>query len=927
MIFKKLFKSQPKWQHDDVQVRLEALAALNVSNDQDREIIEKLAFEDGSDKVRLAGLGKLNDFDTWNKAFNKDKSSLVKKKAEEQIRKGLLGEADFSLDDTIRLHYIDNCNKSALLEELAINDKDEKVRFKLLQRLNKPTLLLQSMQDGSDWLKEQLIANIDELPVLEKLRKKAASGAQQLLDDKINAIKTAIEKPKALQKDVNLMLAKLNALKDKHDFVDMQARREQLNQQWADFKQEFALFTDEQAIEFTKKYDKISHSLDNLMAPLQQKWEQQQAEQADIAEKSANKLSADERIKAIETKLTEALVNHADDNEQTFKDELSALRQHINELNLADLDKKQFIARLEKLHNKVEQIPQIAECINQAMTIVKQFDTLALPEDAEQLAQVNDDYQQIKKDWQANKRKLDMPMPDSIANGYAQLDQKWRTAIDPIVKAQNQHFNDARKGLTELRHLVGGGKFRRAFGLFKKVSFMIETMSESQRSRLSRDYETIKGKIEDLADWQEYIATPRKQQLLEQMLELAQNPVQSPQEQAQKVKFTRQMFNSLGRGKDEADSEINEQFNQACEQAFEVCRLYYAEQDAIRKRNYDAKLAVCEQLAQDAKMLEQDPVPWQKIESALASARKAFKGAGDVDREKITEINDKFYALFNPMQKQLRAFHSENATLKEQLVDRAKALLEIEDVFDATNELKNLQQKWKSIGFAGNKADSAIWKKFRQINDQVFSARDTAKNERTEAEQTKVAELNEQLAPLSADIDNAQAVNELTKLSDTLRTIGQGVRDLGKGAQGKLTATIKQLEKAISGRKKSLIEAQHKARYEALFNQFALLSTGNDLDDEIVLEGQWANVLKSMPDTADSQHRMDLTIQLEIVAGVESPKADAERRKNIQLELLSAKMNGGELRAQDALLKDWIALGRLDSQDNPLFDRVKALYL
>ena len=932
MIFKKLFKSQPKWQHDDMQVRLTALQELDAAKQQDREIIEKLAFEDASEKVRLTGLSQLNDFELWNKALQKDKSSLVKKKAEEQVRNGLLGKADFSVDETIRQHYIDNCNKSSLLEELAVKDKDEKIRLKLLQRLNKPSLLLQSMQDGSDWLKQQLIENIDELPVLEKLRKKASnvggnSGAASILDDKINAIKAALEKPKALQKDVNLMLAKLNALKDKHDIVDMEQRREQLNGQWQAFKQDFNLFSEEQVIEFTKKYDKISHSLDNLMAPLKQKWQEQQAKQAEEQEKSANKSAVEDKIKAIAAQLTEALINHSDDNEQTFKEELTAVRQHIDEVNLAAGDKTHFIAEIEKLYGKVAQIPQIAECVNTAMTLVKQLDALALPEDTEQLAQVYGDYQAIKKQWQENERKLDMTMPDSIATGYRQLVEKWQQTIEPMQKEQQQNFNDAKKGLSDLRYLVGGGKYRRAFGLFKKVTFLYESLNESQQSRLSRDYESTKAKIEDLADWQEYIATPRKQQLLEQMQELAENPVQSPQEQAQKVKFTRQMFNSLGRANDDSDKEVNEQFNIACEKAFEVCRVYYAEQEAIRKRNYEEKLLVCEQLEQSAKLLEEDPVPWQKIESALATARKAFKEAGDVDREKITEVNDKFYGLFNPIQKQLKDYHGENATLKEQLIDKAKALLEMEDVFAATNELKNLQKRWKDIGFAGNKADSAIWKKFRQINDQVFAARDEVKNERTQAEQAKVTELTEQLEPLADSIKSAKAVSDLNPLSEQLNTVRQSIKELGKASQGKLNAAIKPLEKAINDTKNQLVAAKQKARYEALFSQFALVSSGSELDSEIVLEGQWAQLLKGIPEVADQDKRIDLTIQLEIVAGVESPKADAERRKNIQMELLSAKMNGGALQEKDALLKDWIALGRLESQDDPLFDRVKALYL
>ena len=932
MIFKKLFRplTQPKWQHKDPEVRIKALEELSVEQSKHKTILHELAFNDPSEKVRKLTLERLNDFSLWWQASKSEKNERVKKLAEDNIRKGLLGNADFEIEDNVKTQFIDQCKKGTLLEELALKDKSDETRFKLLSKLNKNNLFQQSLQDKgtSEWLKEQIIGRIDELPILEKLLKKADGGLKSVLTSKIDGIKSAIEKPLKLKKDVALMLAKLNALKDKMDIEDIEARHAQLTLEWETLKESFTLLAENEVAEYQAKYDKISKSLNTIVAPLKEKWAQQQAIKADELEKTQNKAAITERLSAVEAQVTHAVSEQSEaGDEQDYAAPLKQIRQDLTQLNLNQNDKNEFIRQIEQFHQKIDQIPLITQCIAQATALIDELSAVAIPTNADELKDVNPTYKAWQQRWRDNQSKMGLAFPASINEAYKQLNTQWREATTPIQKEQDQLFTQARKSLSDLRYLLSSGKYRRAFGLFKKVSFLNEQLNEWQQSKISRDFEAAKKKVEELADWQEYIATPRKQQLLDEMVDLAENPVDSPQEQAQKVRFTRQMWNSLGRAAQDSDETLNKQFNDACEKAFEVCRNFYAEREAIRAINLKAKEAICAQLKDTQALLEGENVPWQKIESTISRIRKEFKQSGEVDRDKASEINKHFHSLIDPIQQALRTYHDENASLKEKLIKTAENLLEEADVFGAANQLKDLQQKWKTIGFAGGKKDGLIWKQFRQINDQIFTRRDEVKNEQEEQSQQQFGEFNRQLEEIEEAILNTDQLTVLNKNQAALSELTNALDKEPKRVQTQISGAAGKLASLIKTRKDELIQAAAKEKYVTLFNQFEQFSSNGSIDPEIESSGAWNDVIAGLTQTSDSALRYDLTIQLEIVCGIESPVRDTDRRMELQMALLSNKMNDGEMASRDDLLKSWIEVGCLSEDDGELLDRGKALYL
>lgn len=944
MIFKKLLKpfvkpfakpfAKPLWQSEDPQARIKALQDLTADEPKYKTILHELAFNDASDKVRRLALERLNDFSLWWQASKTEKNDKLKKLAEQNIRAGLLGKASFVVDESLKNQFIEQCNKSALLEELALKDENDNNRLKLLEKLNKPQLFMQSIQDSatSVWLKTALVEKLDDLPLLEKLNKKSDDSIKLLLTSKIDGIKAAIEKPLVLKKDIGLMLAKLNALKDKVDIELIEQKTTQLTLEWETLQEYLSLLSEEEAAEFTAKFNKINASLNTIIAPLKEKWLEQKAQVADAQEKADNAATITSRLADVEALLTAAISEHNELSEDSYSAPLKKIQEDIQQLNLADTAKKRFIGQIEQFYQKISEIPLITECMTLAKTLLEQMQQLAVPTDSSELKAVFPDYQALQKQWRDNQKKIGLAFPESIVEAYKTLSGQWQSATGPLLKEQEELFSQAKKALSELKHLLAGGKYRRAFGVFKKLDFFHSELDEAQQGRLARDFDKVKKQVEDLADWQQYIAAPRKQQILEDMLELAEKPLESPQEQAKKVRFTRQMWNSLSTATtSDGDAEMDQQFNDACEKAFEICRVFYAEKDVIRANNLATKQAICERLSQTKTLLEQpegSDIGWQQIESTLSQVRKDWRNSGEVDRQHLADINQRYYDLLKPLQSAVKANQAENASLKEALVDKAKALLEIEDVFAAVNQLKDIQQGWKKIGFAGGKTDSALWRKFRQANDLVFNKRDAFKQARDEEGQQQLTHFNEQLGQIEAQIKAADQLAELGKSGEALQALSAELDDAPKYLQGKILPKLQVLQTAIDTAKKQIKLASISQGYIKLFEQFEYVSNHGELNPDINCASAWNGVLGGLADNADAALRYDLTIGLEIAQEVESPVRDSDRRMALQMEMLSNKMNGGVQEVQkDELLKQWFAVGKLGEDDQELLERVRVLFV
>ena len=443
--------------------------------------------------------------------------------------------------------------------------------------------------------------------------------------------------------------------------------------------------------------------------------------------------------------------------------------------------------------------------------------------------------------------------------------------------------------------------------------------AREKRGQLERTFSSVKEQIENLKDWQDYIAAPRKPAMLNEVQALITHPLDIDA-QSSAIKSFRYQWNSLGKTDTESDQALNEAFESAIEQAFAPCREFYDQQQQQREQNMLAK----QQVLAEIKNLYDNDCGIAQLTKSLRSVQQKWKNIGEVDFKHRNTLFDNYQQLLNPLRDKVSAFYQNNAEQKQALLIKAEKLLELDSVNEAIEQAKKLQQTWKTIDHAGKKAESELWAAFRKVNDSIFAKKYEVDQQEKSQLKEQVALVKDHVAQLelllgsAADkasvksaLQNKQMVIDMIALLPVTerRVLEQRVQSLDEQQQVVLTALLK--------------SAKGQA-YQDLFSVLKLWQGDSEIPDGVaMLSKQWQQCFRELSENVE---RHDLTIKMEIVAQQDSPPKDATKRQSIQMQLMAHKLQTGDSLDMLSLLKDWIRAGSLSKSDITLLKRVEPLY-
>jgi hypothetical protein len=150
--------------------------------------------------------------------------------------------------------------------------------------------------------------------------------------------------------------------------------------------------------------------------------------------------------------------------------------------------------------------------------------------------------------------------------------------------------------------------------------------------------------------------------------------------------------------------------------------------DLDLKKNFELKLELCEKA--EALLLEPSPV---KAFKSLQNLHDLWREVGPVPHDKKEEIWDRFKAITAKInQRQQEHFESlknqlkKNLEAKTELCEKAENLLEKalttpKEWEEKSKQLIDLQQVWKTIGFAPKKENNLVYERFRKACDTFFN--------------------------------------------------------------------------------------------------------------------------------------------------------------------------------------------------------------
>ena len=189
---------------------------------------------------------------------------------------------------------------------------------------------------------------------------------------------------------------------------------------------------------------------------------------------------------------------------------------------------------------------------------------------------------------------------------------------------------------------------------------------------------------------------------------------------------------------------------------------------------------------------------------------------------------------------QINYFPDGPAKTKWGLVQRAERLAN-RPWREASNEFRELRERWKSAGSVDRSTEAALWPRFKAAQDRHFAAR-AHEQDQNRASKERLVSQAESLANSS---DLRSASDQMRKLGDEWKRIGP----CEKADNDRLWSRFNQARTRLNDRKKQEFEkrqrewASNKAAKQRLVSQMESLSHSSDFraakDQARALDAQW----------------------------------------------------------------------------------------
>lgn len=943
MIFDKFFT--PKYKHKNADVRLEAISSLDVDKPTDKQRLHELAFNDSSPKVIIGALTALDSFALWVKASETSEHKSVKNRALEKVTEELQNPNSKLISESEFITFCAELKSHVLLEKLLMSNirlqtQDDLV-LSSLKKLDKDNVTRLYFKQCANEVQQLAIVDFTDIAgELNKLAKSTnISAVKEKILTKLNQLREAQRKPEQIKQQASLVTSKLLASKELSDYSMLLQTQTELTEAFELLKSEFSFLNNEDAYEIAGKFLTVNESVEKRLQDLKVEWEQNKALSAttdDIAEiegqinevvAQINALSLEQDANALSSQ-TKLLNNALQDASSSLvsvehKPKTVAHQRWIKGL-LIELDKQQkrlsnLPATLElnlKAHHIIEQIQTHLTTLVQAKENKDYWN--------ESLSAVREELKLLKDAWKSEVLSAEFNASNTILSEWETLMRQLNGLLKELSANQEKQKKQALNKLKTVQRMIEQGKFKSAIASFEYAKKHLQAMPELARQQLEYIYTEVAEEVLKLQELQAFIAAPRKPALIEEALLLSQTDMSDVAQRIATVKKLRAQWNSLGVLNTPEDTVLNEQFDEYIESAFKPCREHFVKQDEIRKVN---KVLGLELLDEAAALSTIDDTA--ALAKSLVSVQNRWRKLGQLESTDYKKLQSEFKKVINPLQVKVAQFHELNAEAKLKLCRTAEALSMQDDVKDAVQKAKTLQADWKSIGYAGNKQDDRLWKQFRAFNDAVFAKLKSLNAADKQADDAAIKSVDSQLTELQDALQNANSAKELSELETKVSSIQTDLSVLPSSRRRSYTQRADKLTEDIKAKTTQLLTQAAESEYIKLF---AVLSkwtseslSSNDLPDISELSNKQQARFKQ--DISTTKSRRDITIEAEVLSQTQSIKADAKRRKEIQLQMMASKLGGETVDNLEQLLSLWVSHGALQEGDLALLKRMKRLFV
>jgi hypothetical protein len=912
--------NKPKWKHKDADIRV-----IAVSSDSTEELVSQLANisqNDESEKVRSAALRRLTDYSLIAKIAENDTNKSVKATAYKILQdwftktsvsqqtgiiksisdpKTIEVAATNSTNRDVRSYCIKKITQQGLLAELLISEKDKELRQIIVTKITKPATLKRLAK---------LLKNKDK--TIFKI-------IQSKLDDDGDISEIIDQKALELCEQMEKLIHNPNT-SSKSDV-------EKINNKWQ------TLAKDNSLDKFTQRFHGALRTASLTYDP-------------DLREEFLNQ----QRQQRIASKIEELKTSLADAKDATWEQLQTQISKFSGfEMTHATTDQanefEEFLSTLKVLRDAQSQEQDLPESL---LAVVDKLDA-ALKHKLNQPNQITD----FRKLWdtQAKKAKSN-PAFNTLKNRFDSAMLKLAEKIESSAILRDQAAKDAVSGIEKASKLVKDGQLADAkiainkIAHNKKMAGLHPLIKENKFA-----FDNVWSELKELRQWQTWSNDKIRIRLIEELKALIGTGTH-PDALLKKMKESNKQWKDMeDHEKLEGDrygvrnQEQYSQFRAVQEALFTPAKEFFEKRSEI----WGNELEQVEANIQALHEVNLEETSDRDLARMVREAVKQLRNLDKIPPKNRGKCAAKIRSGTARIDAHLKESYKAAEGRKQKLIEQAQQLVEHENLGEAIEQAKALQQEWKKAGVVHQSQERKLWRVFRKTNDAVFNRI----KEQRDIETQENKELMEQAKTLIIEVEKsiesekeARAINStIEKFKDDWRAMRVDNNGL-KNRADKLITTSEQKVASLAN-SETIDVIKHTQKFANICQDLEL----GKLDKEKAQE-KW-DKLKPL---ADKKHAKLLTKRLndfdksnddycekagniliaaEYLTGSATPDTYKEQRLAYQVDELSKRMSGEEsmpeLDKAKSLLNDWFTLAGSDndfikSNDKRIKKLIKSLY-
>ncbi|WP_227369142.1 DUF349 domain-containing protein [Halomonas sp. M20] len=892
-LFRRFFA--PRWQHRDPAVRRQALARLDPTQFQDREQLERLAGDDDA-SVRQAALARLVDPAQLLRLEEQQDSPELRAR----LLVLLIGQPE-SPPLAKRLSLIERINDAPLLAQLALHGDNQELRLAALERLqDEDALIHQAIENGIAAVRHAAAKRITSEQGLLRLSREARRDKQvvRLARERLSRMRENAAQNEAQRAKRERILEAFEQ-HARHSWEPLYAGR------YRHLQREWEGLIDLPNADQERRYQEASLRCRKIMSD-------HEAQHQVLASANRKRVEADEARQALIEALDEDLASLQRSEHITAQDmaSMNAHRrllinrwqalsdQHAPETTLS-IGYTQALARQDEINQGWDRLEQHATTLNDAL---QRRDTEVLRQTLKTLA------------WPE-----DLP-PSPLLKQVQQ-----HLADDKAVETDSQQSIRFEQDLKELERLLENGAFKPANRLYQSLRQRSETLATEQQRKHQAALKRLGARLAELRDWRSFVAGPKRDQLCQAIVELADNSSLSDSELDRRHRQLVKEWKDLG---DAAiDRELSARFRAASDRIHTRLSAWHTAQEQKRQRNLEARIALCEQLEILLENPDENADP-DALRLIRDRSREQWRLFSPIPRGHGESIAHRFGHIRHALQALIDQRAQEIGAAKQALVEEARHLQsEPEPASRRAEQAKRLQQRWRELGRAPKGEEQALWREFRGICDNIFAARENERDDRAQRAKDRLDAMQALVERLDAwqptSSDEKALLDQAVAEAEALEPLPSGRRSEGmrKRWAGILHSRRERIERLATSEEAlrwqhlgPLLETHRHADARALDGH-----APEDVEAPLALEDDMKRAHiqrnKARHQPADSaaiaSELASLRVHLTLLTNGRIEREDEPLRLAIQVKRLNAARNRTPARAEElhAILCDILATG------------------